>query len=358
MPGLAALLRQQPGNQGTVILGGLQQPAGQLQLGADVGIIVGGAAAAVRPYHSGKLLDEQAAGAPFGGGKGQAVAGHPVNDDLGQGAVTDAVKIDAEGLLHMGNGALQVILGFGLGGAGRLDVQFIVPAAVACGDIQMRALVQPGNLLRHRELIQLQHPHGGVAYRTAAQLGQQRPHRGGEHGGKLARKGRQRQQQLPAGGDGIALHQPLLIRQRDSPGGEGGEVGQLFISQGKPHAGGPGLQLPLQRRINGGGAFQSAAHHPQRRGNGSRLRRKQQNDRFALAGGGPQGGKQLGGLRAADGIGKLRRKVGGFFFEVLVGGIKGGLILRLAADGKNGDLHGLTDDLLCAGMLFQLQHTA
>ena len=48
------------------------------------------------------------------------------------------IRDSAEGLLQMGNGALQVILGFGLGGAGRFDVQLVVPAAVACGDIKMR----------------------------------------------------------------------------------------------------------------------------------------------------------------------------------------------------------------------------
>ena len=89
-----------------------------------------------------------------------------------------------------------------------------------------------------------------------------------------------------------------------------------------------------------GGALQPAADHPQRRGNGGGLRRKQQHDRFALAHGVAQGRKQLGGIRATDGVGKLRRKGGGFFFKILVGGIKGGLILRLAADGKNSDLHG------------------
>ena len=88
------------------------------------------------------------------------------------------------------------------------------------------------------------------------------------------------------------------------------------------------------------GALQPAADHPQRRGNGGGLRRKQQHDRFALAHGVAQGRKQLGGIRATDGVGKLRRKGGGFFFKILVGGIKGGLILRLAADGKNSDLHG------------------
>ena len=120
----------------------------------------------------------------------------------------------------------------------------------------------------------------------------------------------------------------------------------MLVAQGKSHAGGAGFQLLLQGGIGGDGAFQAAADDPQCGGNSSGFRGEQQGYRFALPHGLPQGGKQLGGFRAADSVGKFRRKGGGFLFEILVGGIEGGLVLRFAAYGKNGDLHGTVFSLL------------
>ena len=100
-----------------------------------MGIIVSGAVAAIGADDGGKLLPQQVAGAPFGGGKGEPVAGQPIDDSLREGTAADAVEVNAEGLLHMGDGPLQIFLGLLLGSAGGLHKDGIITALVAGGEL-------------------------------------------------------------------------------------------------------------------------------------------------------------------------------------------------------------------------------
>ena len=140
VPSFAALLGQQPRNERGVFGGVLQHPAGELQLLPDVGVIVGGTVAAVCTDDGGELLPQQVAGAPFRGGKGEPMAGHAVHGDLGEGTIADAVQVDAEGLLHMGDGPLQIFLGLLLGSAGGLHKDGIITALVAGGEPEVGIL--------------------------------------------------------------------------------------------------------------------------------------------------------------------------------------------------------------------------
>ena len=56
----------------------------------------------------------------------------------------------------------------------------------------MGVLAEAGDLLRYRELIQLQHTNGAVACRQPRQPAQQGAHRGGVESGELAGEGGQR----------------------------------------------------------------------------------------------------------------------------------------------------------------------
>ena len=314
MAGAAALRGQMAGDGGGVFLRLLQQAAGQLQLPPDVGVIVGGAVTAGRPVNGGKLLPEQTAGAPLRRGQREGMLRQAVGDDLRQLPVADAVQVDTEGLLHMRDGLLQVGIRFGLIRAGGLQIDLVIAAAVAAADLQVGVLVQTVHLLPDRELVQLQHPHHAVADGGAGQLSQQGTHFGGVKGGEFAGQGRQHQQKLPPRGDGVALHHSLRIGQQRGPGGEGGKIGKLLVGETQPQTGGALLQLFLQGGIGGNGALQPAGDHPQGGGDRRRLRREQQQDGFALRHAFPQGGKQAGSLRAADGIAEFRRKGGGFLF--------------------------------------------
>ena len=68
------------------------------------------------------------------------MAGHAVYGDLGEGTIADAVQVDAEGLLHMGDGPLQIFLGLLLGSAGGLHKDGIITALVAGGELEVGIL--------------------------------------------------------------------------------------------------------------------------------------------------------------------------------------------------------------------------
>ena len=133
--GTAALLRQKTGDNGGVFRRLLQKTAGERKLLPDVGVIVGGAVAAARTDNGGKLPGKQPAGAPFSSGKGESVADQPVHDDLREGAVADAVEVNAEGLLHMTDRPLEVVVGLCLSGAGGFDIDLIITALMAGGEL-------------------------------------------------------------------------------------------------------------------------------------------------------------------------------------------------------------------------------
>ena len=192
VPGAATLLRQQPGDEGSVFIGDLQEPFGDFQLLPDVGVIVGGAVTAIGAQNRGELLLQQTIGAPFRSGDGKTVTGKAIHDNLGQRTIADAIEVDSEGLLHMADGPLQVIIGFRLGGAGSLYVDFVIPALVAGSQFEMGALIETGDFLRDRELIQLQHPDGAVTGRKTGQFTQQRANFRGIERGEFAGEGGQR----------------------------------------------------------------------------------------------------------------------------------------------------------------------